>query len=181
MATSSIQAFFQKAFPFISAGLSLGGPVGNAAAAILGKVIGKPGLAASDVADAISNITLTPELQAQLKEAELQFQQQMTDAGFKDVETLAGITAQDRASARNLEAATHDWMPRVLGTGVMGGFVIAVFMILTGHAKADSVVSGTLIGYLSAKAELVLAYYFGSSAGSDRKTEIIANGNGSPH
>jgi hypothetical protein len=33
---------------------------------------------------------------------------------------------------------------------------------------------GTLIGYLSAKSEQILAYYFGSSKSSDHKTELLA-------
>jgi hypothetical protein len=32
---------------------------------------------------------------------------------------------------------------------------------------------GTLIGYASAKADQVVSYYFGSSAGSDRKNVLI--------
>lgn len=178
---ANVRGFFQKAFPFISAGLSLGGPVGNAAAAVLGKVIGQPNLTTSGIDDALSSLTMTPDLQEKLKEAELNFQAQMTAAGFKNAEDLAQIGEADRDSARHREMAVQDKTPRVMGTGVMAAFVAAVFMVLTGHAKADSVMAGTLIGYLSAKAELVLAYYFGSSAGSDRKTEIIANGNSQPH
>jgi hypothetical protein len=180
---ANVRGFFQKAFPFISAGLSLGGPVGNAAALILGKAIGKPELTADGVDDALSNLTLSQEQQVELKKAELAFQQQMAEAGFKNASDLADIAEKDRDSARQRETQVKDLTPRVLGGGVILGFLISVFMVLSGHAKADSVISGTLIGYLSAKAELVLAYYFGSSASSDRKTEIIANGNGNsnPH
>ena len=46
-------------------------------------------------------------------------------------------------------------------------------MNLSGEAGA---VIGTLIGYVSAKAEQVIAYYFGSSAGSKAKTDIMARG-----
>ncbi len=33
--------------------------------------------------------------------------------------------------------------------------------------------AGALVGYVSAKAEQVIAYYFGSSSGSEQKTEIM--------
>jgi len=36
------------------------------------------------------------------------------------------------------------------------------------------VMAGTLIGYLSAKADQVLSFFFGSTAGSQRKTELLS-------
>jgi len=38
----------------------------------------------------------------------------------------------------------------------------------------EAAFAGTLIGYLAANAQQVISYYFGSSAGSDRKTELMA-------
>jgi len=54
------------------------------------------------------------------------------------------------------------------------GLVNLVGATLLGAAKVDGALAGTLVGYLSAKAEQVLAYYFGSTAGSARKTELLA-------
>ena len=45
----------------------------------------------------------------------------------------------------------------------------------TTQAQVDSVLAGTLVGYLSAKAEQVLAYYFGSTKGSADKTALLAD------
>ena len=47
-------------------------------------------------------------------------------------------------------------------------------VVLAGYAKAETVLAGTIIGYVSAKCEQVLAYYFGSTKGSARKTELLA-------
>jgi hypothetical protein len=60
----------------------------------------------------------------------------------------------------------------------MGGFFWIVWMVLSGRVKdlTDPVMIGmvgTLIGYASAKADQVVSYYFGSSAGSDRKNVLI--------
>jgi len=174
----------KKAFPFISAAAALGGPIGVMAAAIVGKAIGAdkaPDPTQDGISNAIAVAIGDPAQRAALIKAEQDFQLQMAELGYKSASDLAATAEADRASARNREIQVKDWMPRVLGSGVVSGFLAAVFLILSGRAKVDSVLAGTLIGYLSAKSELVLSYYFGSSAGSDRKTEIIANGNGQPH
>ena len=174
----------KKAFPFISAAASLGGPIGIMAAAVVGKAIGAdkaPDPTPDGVANAIAAAIGDPAQRAALVKAEQDFQLQMAELGYKNAADLEATAEEDRASARNREIQVKDWMPKLLGSGVVAGFLASVFLILSGRAKVDSVLAGTLIGYLSAKSELVLSYYFGSSAGSDRKTEIIANGNAQPH
>lgn len=52
-------------------------------------------------------------------------------------------------------------------------FLLTVGMTLFGLTKIDSVLTGTLMGYLSAKCEQVISFYFGSSAGSQRKDELL--------
>ena len=44
-----------------------------------------------------------------------------------------------------------------------------------GYSHIESAMAGTLVGYLSAKAEQVVAFYFGSSAGSQKKDEMLHN------
>ena len=68
----------------------------------------------------------------------------------------------------------QDRTPRVLAYLVVGAFIGVIIGVLSGWGKADSVLAGTLIGYLSAKAEQVIAYYFGSSSGSAEKTRLLA-------
>lgn len=77
-------------------------------------------------------------------------------------------------SARDREASVRDNTNRVLAYTIVGAFVGMVGTALLGYAKVDNVMAGTLVGYLSAKCEQVLAYYFGSTAGSARKTELLA-------
>ena len=45
--------------------------------------------------------------------------------------------------------------------------------VLFMHISVDSALAGTVIGYLSAKAEQVLTYYFGSTIGSKMKTRML--------
>lgn len=176
MATSGVRGFFQKAFPFISAGLSLGGPVGNAAAGILGKVIGKPDLTTEKVDDALAGLTLTPELQVQLKEAENAFQEQMASAGFKTVEDLLSIDAADRADARQMQIKTGSNMPAVLAWAAVITMIACIGLLTfknlpdTGH---DAIM--ILLGAVTVTYKDVYGYFFGSSAGSAAKDTVIAN------
>jgi hypothetical protein len=162
----------KKAYPFLSAAASLV-PGGNIAATALGQILNlKSGATLDDAGLAL--MTATPEQRAQLQAEDNRHKEAITQMGFANAEEFERIAAADRASARDREKTVKDWMPRVLGIGIVAGFLTAVFLILTGHAKAESVIAGTLIGYLSAKAEGVVTYYFGSSAGSAEKTRLLA-------
>lgn len=70
-------------------------------------------------------------------------------------------------------AEHHDPTTKLLAFVVMGAFVAMAMGVLFGYAVADSTVAGTVIGYMSAKAEQVISFYFGSSASSQRKTELL--------
>jgi len=71
--------------------------------------------------------------------------------------------------------SNKDNVNRNLAYGVVLSFIGMVGVVLLGGSKADSAIIGTLIGYLSAKAEQVISFYFGSSRGSQEKTEMIHN------
>jgi len=69
----------------------------------------------------------------------------------------------------------------VLAFVVVAGFMATVFLVLLGlvDGMKDPLMAttvGTLIGFVSAKAEQVIAYYFGSSSSSQQKTQLLAGG-----
>ncbi len=82
---------------------------------------------------------------------------------------------KDRDSARQREVGTKDKVNRNLAYLIVGAFIGVIIAVLAGYSKADSVLAGTLIGYLSAKAEQVTSYYFGSTHSSSEKNNIIAS------
>lgn len=84
------------------------------------------------------------------------------------------LAVQDRDGARSREIGVKDHTNKILAFVIIGAFVCLVASTLLGYAKVESALAGTLVGYLSAKAEQVLNYYFGSSAGSAQKTELLA-------
>ncbi len=148
---------------------ALGGPLaGVAVRAIAEKVLGKPEASEADVAAAVAGAS--PELLLKLREADQEFAKAMADAGVK----LEEIEAQDRASARAREIATKDWVPAVLAIAINLAFFVLLFMMLT-HAIPEQNKSAfdILLGMLGTGVASVLAYYFGSSAGSDVKTAIL--------
>ena len=126
-----------------------------------------------DIAKAINNAT--PDQLVALKKAENEFTVRMKELDI-DLERIA---SGDRDSARRRESQVRDWMPRILAFVIVAGFMGTVFMVLLGYVEGmkDPLMAttvGTLIGFVSAKAEQVIAYYFGSSNSSQQKTALLA-------
>lgn len=152
-------------------GTALGGPLGGMAATAIAEVFGLSEKTEDAIRQALSGAT--PEQMLALKQADQQFAMRMQELGFQNVQALEKIAADDRDSARKREAAVLDYTPRILAYLIVGGFLGMAYGVLFKQMSADSVLAGTIIGYLSAKAEQVAAYYFGSTAGSARKTELL--------
>lgn len=147
------------------------GPLGGVAVAAIGNILGVSEATQEKIADAIKTGQLTPEQVGEIKKLELQYQENEKERGFKYTE----LEFKDRDSARAREVGTKDNTNKILAFVVIGAFLAMVVATLLGYAKVESVLAGTLVGYLSAKAEQVLAYYFGSSSGSAAKTVLLAN------
>jgi hypothetical protein len=63
----------------------------------------------------------------------------------------------------------------ILAFTVIGAFIVVCIMILSGHSKVDGAIGGSIIGYISAKAEQIISYYFGNSSSSHEKDIMLAN------
>lgn len=156
-------------------GTALGGPLAGAAVGSLAKVLLGDEKAGED-AVAAAVIGANPDQLLAIKKADQDFALKMEEAGIK----LEEVHAKDRQSAREREAKTGDnWTPRILAGVIVGGFLATVYMVLSGYVDGlkDPMIAGmvgTLIGYVSAKADQVVSYYFGSSAGSSEKTRLMA-------
>ncbi len=148
---------------------ALGGPLAGVAVGAIAKGILPDGTDPTPDNVAAAVMSATPDTLIKLKQIELDFAKSMSDAGIK----LEEIAANDRDSARKREVETKDSTTKVLAYVIVGAFIWVVGFTLAGYTTVDSVLAGTLIGYLSAKAELVSSYYFGSSAGSQRKTDAL--------
>ncbi len=153
---------------------AIGGPLGGMAMQVVSSVLGLPtDSSEKDVEKALKQAT--PEQLLALKQADNDFAVRMKELDI-DLERIA---ASDRDSARRREAQVRDWMPRVLAFVVVAGFMATVFLVLLGYVDGmkDPLMAttvGTLIGFVSAKCEQVVAYYFGSSSSSQQKTQMLA-------
>lgn len=154
---------------------AVGGPLAGMAVRTISEVLlGKPDGTEAELEEAAAKAT--PEQLLALKKAEQEFTVRMRELDI-DLERIGN---SDRDSARNREVQTKDWMPRVLALVVVGGFMLTVFLVLMGYVEGmkDPLMAttvGTLIGFVSAKCEQVVAYYFGSSAGSKAKDEAMSH------
>jgi hypothetical protein len=174
----SFSDIMKKAFPFISAAAALGGPLGTMAAAVVGKAIGADKIPAP-TADAISNAIASaigdPTQRAALIQAEQQFQAQMAELGYKDAEELAATAAADRANARQREMTIRDRLPAILAVTITVGFFGILYLaFIRGVNEQSRDLANIMIGTLGTAWVSVISYYFGSSAGSEAKTQILA-------
>jgi len=148
---------------------ALGGPLAGAAVgAISQSLLGKKDASETDIAKALQSAD--PEILLKLKQADQEFAAKMQELDI----SLEKLVVDDRTSARQREVGVKDNTNRILAYTVVGAFIALVGATILGYAKVDSVLAGTLVGYLSAKCEQVLAYYFGSTRSGDRKTELLA-------
>jgi hypothetical protein len=146
---------------------ALGGPLAGMAVSAVAKAIGcEP----DEVQGIISSNKLTAEQVASIQLAELELKKQAQSMGLD----FAKLTVEDRKSARDMQIATKSMLVPSLAILIVSAFIGVVIATLGGFAVVDSVLAGTLIGYISAKAEQVVNFYFGSSAGSKEKTDLLA-------
>lgn len=148
-------------------GTALLGPLGGLAVKTIAEALDLPEATQEAVEQAV--LGAKPEDLLKLKTADQQFAKDMKAL---DID-LERIHAGDRDSARKREAAVGDKTTRNLAYMVVGSFLGVVIAMLFAKVTVESVMAGALVGYLSAKAEQVIAYYFGSSAGSKAKDALM--------
>ncbi|MGC6475401.1 MAG: hypothetical protein ACON41_02015 [Parvibaculales bacterium] len=109
----------------------------------------------------------------QVKAAEQKFALQMRELDL----SVEKLDQMDRDSARDRQEKLGDQFPNFLGGIVIFGFFITVGFVLLGglqHIEGSALtLIGTLIGYVSAKADQVIAFFFGSSSSSREKTRAL--------
>mgnify|MGYP000855961662 CR=1 FL=1 len=167
------KGIIKQAAPLL--GTALGGPFGAAAGAIVAKALGgdETKTTPDDLAKLVTNVT--PEQLLALKNAEQEWAFKLKELELDSVEKLEALAAQDRDSARKREIAVRDKTPMLLAIVYTTGFFgILLRMLIKGVPKeAGGEALLILLGALAAGSTQVLNYYFGSSSGSDRKTELL--------
>jgi hypothetical protein len=146
---------------------AMGGPLAGMAVSAISKAIG---VEPEKVGDMISNNKLTAEQIAQVKIAEIELQKQAQELGLN----FEKLSVEDRKSAREMQAATRSWVPPLLAASVtIGFFAILGGMMFGKMSVADNTALTMMLGSLGTAWTGIIAYYFGSSAGSQAKTEML--------
>ena len=153
-------------------GTVLGGPLGGLGGSILAKTLGV------DTEKAVEDQVLqqSPESIVKLRLAEMELQK-FADQNRID---LTKLEVEDRKDARQL--AQKDMRPHIaLSCIFLGGYFIILYMMLTGNIDISLEFRSEmsiLFGVITANVPVIMAFWFGSSYGSNKKTALLAGGKG---
>lgn len=153
-------------------GTALAGPLGGAAAGFIADKLGIEAKTVEAVTDALASGKLSADQVAQLKVAELEFQKFLKQNNID----LERVHAEDRGSARDMFKVTRSRMPAALSVIVTFGFFGILVGLMSGEIEIkDSQALLLMLGSLSTAWGMVMAFWFGTTAGSKDKTELLAN------
>jgi hypothetical protein len=144
---------------------ALGGPLAGLAVDAVSKAIG---VDSKDVQSTIDQGKLSADQIAQLKTAEIAMAARAQELGL-DFEKIA---VDDRKSARDMQIATQSWIPSVMAIGVTIGFFGILFGLMYGQIQHAPQID-IMLGSLGTAWTGIIAFYFGSSAGSQKKDELL--------
>jgi hypothetical protein len=153
---------------------ALGGPLAGLAAKTLSTVLlGKEDGSEAEIAKALQGAS--PDQLAAIKKLDADFKTRMAELEID----LERIVAGDRDSARKREIALGDHTPKILAAAItIGFFGILLWMFVYGVPKNGNEALLLMLGALQTAFTGVIAYYFGSSAGSKAKTDAMSKGDG---
>ena len=145
---------------------ALGGPLAGMAVNMAASSLG---IEPSEEAIEKTLATGNPDTLLKLKQLEKDFTLKLEELGVE----RERISSQDRFSARDLQKETRSKTVPIVAGFTVAGFFGVVGWVLSGHVSLESTLLGFVLGQVSAKAEQVYNYYFGSSAGSKEKTQLL--------
>ena len=165
-----------KAAPML--GTLLGGPAGAAVGALVASALGS-GATPDEVNQALST---NPDAAVKLRQIEadrtVKLQELVTQHAAAELQARTAqlqADAADRADARKTQVQVRSWVPAILAILVTGGFFGVLGTMLAGIWKPnDNNALLILLGSLGTSWGAIVNFYFGSSAGSARKDELLA-------
>ena len=146
----------------------LGGPLAGLAVTALSKLFG---VAPDQVQSMINDNKLSADQIAAVKQEEIRFKEQTQALGL-NFEQLA---VEDRKSARDMQTTTQSIIPPLLSILVTFGFFgILAYLMVTPADTANTPLM-IMLGSLGTAWTGIIAFYFGSSAGSQKKDAMLYN------
>lgn len=144
---------------------AFGGPLAGLAVDAISKAIG---IDPKDVNKTIAEGKLSAEQIGAIKQAEIAMAARAQELGL-DFEKIA---VDDRKSAREMQSATQSWIPGLMAIAVTVGFFGILVGLMTDHFKTSDALM-LMLGSLGTAWTGIIAFYFGSSAGSQKKDELL--------
>lgn len=152
---------------------ALGGPLAGVAVTALGSIFGSEDATTDTLAKIVTDAKLTPEHIFELQRLEQQYQENEKQRGFKYQE----LVFSDRDSARKYNTQsgiqTNLFYLSLLLIAACLGCEIAV-LFYGCPTTVPSILVGRILGLMDSITMLVLSYYYGTSASSDRKTDLLS-------
>jgi len=144
---------------------ALGGPLAGLAVDAISKAVG---IDPKDVQKTIDQGKLSAEQIGAIKQAEIAMAARAQELGL-DFEKIA---VDDRKSARDMQSKTQSWIPGTMAMLVTMGFFGILIGLMTDQFKTSDALM-LMLGSLGTAWTGIIAFYFGSSAGSQRKDELL--------
>jgi hypothetical protein len=145
---------------------ALGGPLAGLAVSALSKALD---IAPDTVNDIITTGKLNADQLAQVKIAEIELQKQAQSLGLN----FAEIEEKNQESARNMQIATQSKIPAILASITTVGFFGILILLFFNKVDPTNNALMIMLGSLGTAWTGVIGFYFGSSAGSQAKDQML--------
>jgi hypothetical protein len=154
---------------------ALGGPMAGMAAGVAVKALGLQdhGEASNIESVAAAVASGDPNVFLKLREAEQEYLLEMERLGLEHEK----VHATDRGSARDMAAKTGVAPQVVLSTVYTVGYFWLLYELTAGEITISADIKplvNTLMGVMTAAQVQIMNFWFGSSAGSKQKTQVMA-------
>lgn len=151
---------------------AIGGPLAGVAVTALGELFGINEPTQDKLKAAIENGSMTGEQISSIKQLELKLKAEEAERGFR----YAELEFKDRDSARNANVAGGTtkmlfWMSLALLFLTLGAELVVLFYGYPKHLS--EIIVGRVLGLMDSVALMVLSYWYGTTAGSARKTDML--------
>ena len=144
---------------------AVAGPFGTMA---YGLIAHELGVSPDEAKTTIENGKLTAEQIASVQLAEIAIKAKAQELNLD----FAKLANDDRKSARDMQSATKSLIPAVLAIAVTLGFFGILTGLMLGYFKTSDALM-LMLGSLGTAWTGIIAFYFGSSAGSQAKDELL--------
>jgi len=123
------------------------------------------------VNEVLNSGKMTPEQISAIKLAEIDFEKFLKTHEIK----LEEVSSADRASARDLQKSAPSQMPAALTLLITMGFFSVLGWMLYDKGSMDNPPLLIMLGSLGTAWTAATSFWFGTTAGSRAKTDLLAN------